>query len=233
LGADGVVVSDGRYALDLTARDAAGNVSAGLGVPVVVATARGGVAAVPAWISPAGRGPDPRMSTLSFALARPASVTWRVVTEAGTPVRTWYVDALLDAGIQSVRWDGRDDTGALVPGGRYLSQVTVSEGDTSTTEQAWVYSDGIRILVSDTTPAAGQVVTITVAAVEALGANPTVWATQPGRARIGYPTVKVGTSTYRVQLRLRTGRAGTLTIAVSGVDRFGRPATSSVGYRLH
>ncbi len=233
LGAAGTLVPDGQYVLGITARDAAGNVGAGVTVPVVIATARSRVAAVPAWISPSGRGADPRVSTLSFTLARPASVTWQVTTAAGVPVRTWFVDAPLAAGIHKVSWNGRDDTGRLVPRGRYLSQVTVADGATSTTEQVWVYSDGIRILASDTTPAVGQLVTITVVAVEALGANPTVWITQPGCAGIAYRTAKVGTSTYRVQLRLRTGPAGTLAVKVTGVDRFGRPAGASLAYPLH
>ena len=233
LGEAGARVPDGQYVLEVTAPDAAGNVGPGVMAPIVLATARSGLTAAPAWISPAGRGTDPRASNLSFTLARPASVTWQVTTTAGAPVRTWYADAPLDAGAYMVLWDGRDDTGALVPKGRYLSRVTVADGVTSTTEQAWVYSDGIRILTSDTTPAAGQAVTITVVAVEALGANPSVWITQPGRARIGYRTTKVGTSTYRVQVRLRTGSAGTLTVRVSGVDRFGRAAGASIGYRLH
>ncbi len=233
LGSAGTLVPDGQYVLDITARDAAGNVGAGVTVPVVIATARSRVAAVPAWISPSGRGTDPRVSTLSFTLARPASVTWQVTTAAGVPVRTWFAEATLAAGVHAVSWNGRDDAGALVPRGRYLSQVTVSDGATSTTEQTWVYSDGIRILASDSTPAVGQLVTITVVAVEALGANPTIWITQPGRARIGYRAAKVGTSTYRVQLRLRTGPAGTLTVKVTGVDQFGRPAGASLAYPLH
>jgi flagellar hook assembly protein FlgD len=233
LGAGGAPVPDGQYVMDVTARDAAGNVSAGVVAPVVVATARSGLAAAPAWISPAGRGTDPRASNLSFALARPATVSWRVTTTAGVPVRTWYANAPLNAGAYVVRWDGRDDTGGLAPSGRYLSSVTVADGVTSTTEQAWVYSGGIRILTSDTTPAAGQVVTITVVAVEALGANPSVWITQSGRTRIGYRTTKIGTSTYRVQLRLGTGPAGPMTVRVSGVDRFGRAASASIGYPLH
>jgi len=233
LGEGGAVVPDGQYLLDVTPRDAAGTVGPGVTVPVVIATARSNVAAAPAWISPSGRGTDPRVATLSFTLARAASVTWQVTTEAGAPVRTWRVNAPLDAGAHAVRWDGRDDTGALVPSGRYLSQVTVSDGVTSTTEQAWVYSTGIRIGLSTPKPAAGGAITITATAVEALGANPTVWITQPGRARIGYRTSKVGTSTYRVQLRLRTGPAGTLTVMVSGVDRFGRPAGASIAYPLH
>ena len=233
LGAAGERVPDGPYVLEVTARDATGNVGPSVVAPVVVATARSGVAAAPAWISPAGRGTDPRVSNLSFALVRPARVTWQMTTAAGAPVRTWYADAPLDAGAYTLSWDGRTDTGALVPRGRYLSRVTVADGATTTTEQAWVYSDGIRILTSDTTPAAGQTVTISVVAVEALGANPSVWITQPGRARTSYRTTKVGTSTYRVQLRLKTGPAGPLTVRVSGVDCFGRAAGASISYRLH
>lgn len=233
LGAGAARVPDGQYTLEVAAHDAAGNVAPVIVAPVVLATARSGVAAAPAWISPAGRSTDPRVSILSFVLARPASVTWQVTTATGTPVRTWFTNAPLEAGAHLVRWDGRNDAGALVPSGRYLSRVTVADGATSTTEQAWVYSGGIQIRTSDTTPAAGQAVTISVVAVEALRANPTVWITQPGRTRVGYRTTKVGTSTYRVRLWLRAGPAGALTVRVSGVDRFGRAASATIAYRLH
>jgi hypothetical protein len=148
-------------------------------------------------------------------------------------VRTWYAAAPLDAGTHAVRWDGRTDTGALAPSGRYLSQVTVADGTTTTTEQASVYSGGIRILASDTTPAAGQIVTMTVVAVEALRANPSVSVTQPGRSGVTYKTVKVGTASYRVQIRFAAGPAGAVTVRASGVDQSGRVASASIGYRLH
>ncbi len=233
LDTSGAPAPEGPYVVDLAARDAAGNVSPTVSVPVVLATARSGVAAAPAWIFPAGSGSGPRVSNLSFTLARPASVTWQVTTAAGVPVRTWYSDAPLAAGSYTEPWDGRTDAGALAPAGRYLSQVSVNDGVTSTTEQAWIYSAGIRILVSDATPAVGQLVTITVVSVEALGANPSVSIAQPGLARATYRTTRTGTATYRVQVRLRAGRAGTLTIAVAGVDRFGRAASVSSAYRLH
>jgi flagellar hook assembly protein FlgD len=233
LNASGALAPDGQYVIDLAAHDAAGNVSPTVSVPVVLATARSAVAAAPAWISPAGSGASPRVSNLSFTLARPASVTWQVTTAAGVPVRTWYSNAPLAAGSYTEPWDGRTDAGALAPAGRYLSQVSVNDGVTSTTEQASVYSGGIRIVVSDSTPAVGQLVTITVVAVEALGSNPSVSIAQPGLARVTYGTTKVGTATYRVQVRLRARRAGRLTIAVAGIDRFGRAASASSAYRLH
>jgi hypothetical protein len=226
-------VPDGQYVLDVTASDAAGGVSPEVTAPMVVATNRSGVAATPAWISPAARGTDPRVSNLTFTLARPARVTWQVTTATGVPVRTWYTAAPLDAGAHAVRWDGRTDTGALAPSGRYLSQVTVDDGTTTTTEGTWVYSGGIRILASDTTPAAREVVTITVVAVEALGANPSVSVAQPGRSTVTYRTVKVGTATYRAVVRYAAGPAGAVTVRVSGVDRYGRAAGASTGYRLH
>ncbi len=232
-GPTGSPVPDGSYVLDVTARDAAGGVSPAVAASIVVSTVRGRVAAAPAWISPAGRGTDPRVANLSFTLARPATVTWQVTTAGGVPVRTLYAAAPLDARAYVVPWNGRTDAGALAPAGRYLSRVTVADRTTTTTEEAWVYSGGIRIKSSDTTPAAGQTVTITVVAVEALRSNPSVWITQPGRNRVAYRTTKVGTSTYRATVRLAAGTSGPLTIAVSGVDRYGRAAGASVGYRLH
>jgi hypothetical protein len=76
-------------------------------------------------------------------------------------------------------------------------------------------------------------VTITVVAVEALRANPSVSVTQPGRSRVTYRTVKVGTATYRVKIRFAAGPAGAVTVRASGVDQYGRAAGTSIGYRLH
>ena len=109
----------------------------------------------------------------------------------------------------------------------------MADGITTTTEQAWVYSGGIRIGTSDTTPAAGQVVTITVVAAEALRANPTVWVTQPGRSRVTYRTTKTGTSTYSVQVRLRTRLRGPPDGRGLRHRPLRPPAAASVAYWLH
>jgi hypothetical protein len=59
----------------------------------------------------------------TFTLARPANVTLRVETTLGTVVTTTQ-PATLDAGTQSLSWDGNTSTGAPAPAGSYVVRVT-------------------------------------------------------------------------------------------------------------
>jgi hypothetical protein len=59
----------------------------------------------------------------SFTLAHPAKVSASIVTAAGATVRTLMVDRSLEAGEQSVAWDGRTSTGKLAFGGAYALRV--------------------------------------------------------------------------------------------------------------
>ena len=59
----------------------------------------------------------------TFTLARPANVTLSVETTLGTVVTTAQ-PATLDAGIQSLSWDGTTSTGAPAPAGSYVVRVT-------------------------------------------------------------------------------------------------------------
>jgi Phosphodiester glycosidase/FlgD Ig-like domain len=59
----------------------------------------------------------------TFTLARAANVTLRVETTLGTVVTTSQ-PAPLDAGTQSLSWDGNTSTGAPAPAGPYVVRVT-------------------------------------------------------------------------------------------------------------
>jgi hypothetical protein len=61
---------------------------------------------------------------VTFSLAGPASVTAMVVNVAGRPIRTLVADRPLEAGLQTLLWDRRADTGLPVPAGLYLIRVT-------------------------------------------------------------------------------------------------------------
>jgi hypothetical protein len=60
---------------------------------------------------------------VTFTLARPASVTLEIKTSFGTVVETSPA-AALDAGAQSLSWDGQASTGVAAPAGSYIARVT-------------------------------------------------------------------------------------------------------------
>ena len=63
---------------------------------------------------------------LAFRLRRPDRITLTVVNAAGAPVRTLIRDERL-SGAVSVRWNGRDDSGAVVPEGAYKPRVHLAD----------------------------------------------------------------------------------------------------------
>ena len=58
-----------------------------------------------------------------FTLARPASVTLQIKTSFGTVVQTSPLTPL-EAGAQSLSWDGQASTGIGTPAGSYVAHVT-------------------------------------------------------------------------------------------------------------
>lgn len=68
---------------------------------------------------PAGQGAE-----IVYALAAPAQVTVEVLNIAGRTVRVVNAGQLAPTGLNTVTWDGRNASGARVPGGIYLVRVT-------------------------------------------------------------------------------------------------------------
>ena len=60
---------------------------------------------------------------VTFTLSRPASMTFQIKTSFGTVVET-NPPAALDAGVQSLSWDGQASTGTAAPAGSYIAHVT-------------------------------------------------------------------------------------------------------------
>ena len=65
-------------------------------------------------------------TTIRYALPEASHVSVMVYSASGRLVRV-LVDAMQNAGSQSVQWDGRDDLGGAVPSGVYLYRVQVGE----------------------------------------------------------------------------------------------------------
>jgi FlgD Ig-like domain len=64
---------------------------------------------------------------IAFRLRRPDRITLTVVDAAGLSVRTLIDDERFAAGPVTVRWDGRDDAGGVVPEGAYKPRVHLDD----------------------------------------------------------------------------------------------------------
>jgi hypothetical protein len=66
---------------------------------------------------------------LTYTLSAPATVTVLVESPTGRRVRTVATAQAVEAGQNSIAWDGRDDEGRLVPPGQYRVRVLVASPD--------------------------------------------------------------------------------------------------------
>ncbi len=115
-----VAAPDGQYRFDVERRDAAGNI-ARQGVRISVDRTVGFPAAVPVTLSPDGNGVRDT-TALTFKLTRKATVTVRVLLDAGV-VRTLSLGTLA-AGAHSATWDGRAGSGEYLASSRPTFTVT-------------------------------------------------------------------------------------------------------------
>jgi flagellar hook assembly protein FlgD len=220
--ASGAFAPDGRYTVTLQPADPAGNRGAPIDVAVVAYGALGFVRTSAAAIHPRDGDRFAKTATLSYRLTTPATVTWQLIDPSGGVVATRQDAEALAAGSYAWTWDGRLPSGAWAPAGVYTSRVVATDGVIGVAQAAKVAVNAFRVSLSDSTPARGQLITVTVVTTEPLRAAPRLAITQPGRAAVSVATVRVSASTYRATVRLSgAGGTGTLAIKVTGRDTDG------------
>ena len=232
--AAGAPVVDGRYVVSIAPTDAAGNTGASQERVVDVASALGSVttSSTTAFF-PVGTSVPPRTTDLSFTLSRPMTVTWTLRNADGAIVETHLEAASLPAGTQTWTFDGRRSDGRTLAPGRYTSVVEASDGTVVASESVSFVADAFIVKPSDSTPARGQRITVTLTTAGPLAANPRVSVYQPGLAAWSVATVRLSSTTYRATLTLKPGHTGTLTLKGSGRDTGGTVLQTSRSYRLH
>ena len=72
-------------------------------------------------------------SELSFQLVEAQAIDAVIVDEAGAPVRTLAAADATPSGEVTLEWDGRDDRGQVVHGGRYRLRIDLHETGRSIT----------------------------------------------------------------------------------------------------
>ncbi len=217
----GATAPNGPYTMALTPTDDAGNVGGSIADDVIVYASLKNLWASPSTFYPQDGDSVAKSTVLRFQLMQPATVTWQIVNEAGTVVRTIYANKALSAGVKSWTWDGRTDSGAWASQGRYASRVTATDGTYAATVAPSVYAIGFRIAPSDATPARGQKITVTVITGETLKKNPYLAVYQPGMAGWGVTMSKVSSTTYKATISLKPGSAGPMKFKVVGYDTKG------------
>jgi flagellar hook assembly protein FlgD len=230
---DGAYAPDGEYALYFVARDRAGNRSEAQVRAVVAYGALGYSATSQTVFFPQDGDRLGRTTTFSFRLRSAAAVTWTVQDAGGNLVRTIRDAAPLAAGSHAYTWNGRNDAGAMVARGTYRSVVTATDGTFAATQRASVVADAFRITASDTTPGRGQRVTITATSAEKLDGLPRLRIYQPGIKAWTVKMTKVDGKVYRVTIRLKSSRTGTLRLRVLADDATGAGQSSNLTLTLH
>ena len=215
-------VADGQYMVALTARDAAGNISAPILVPVIVFRALGSVRVSATVFYPQDGDTLAPSTQLGFALTQNATVTWQIVAANGMVVFSQFAAAALAPAAYSMVWAGRDQAGKLVPAGRYDAVLTATNGTLTDTIRTKLTASGFAITTSVASVKRGGSVTITAVSAEPLKANPRLTMTRPGLSAQTFAMTKVAPNTYRLVLRLSSnGKVGTMTLKVSGTDTKG------------
>jgi flagellar hook assembly protein FlgD len=229
----GTPVANGPYRLEMTPVDRAGNVGDRVTAGVDSFSSLKALSASPSTFFPQDGDGLAKSAKVRFELLHPATVTWRIVNASGTVVRTIATDQALPAGPRSFTWNGRNDAGALVPQGRYVSRVTATDGTYESTVTPGVYATAFRMSSNDSTPARGQRITITVVTAEPLKKAPYLAVYQPGVKGWGVSMSRASTSTYRVTIKLKSGSTGTVKFKVAGVDSKGGKNQSYLRLPIH
>ncbi len=220
----GAVVPDGEYTIRLTPRDAVGNAGSGVTRPLTVVKLLGFVTASAALFYPQDLDRFAPTTTLSFKVARPATVTWTIRNAVtNVVVATHLQDAALPAGAQTWVWNGRRDDGSMLPGGVYTSYVTASDGTVTISQAKAFEMNAFAIKPSTSTIHRGTRLSVTATSAEPLSTGTRLYVYQPGLTVWSVPMTKVDSRVSKVTITLKTGgTTGVVTFKVWARDYDGR-----------
>ena len=228
-GDDGTEAPDGTYTIALTGRDAAGNTAPSVTFPIVVYRALAAVTTSATVINPHDGDALATSTRLGFTLRQPATITWKILDAAGQTVLSKYDAKAFQPRSLSMAWTGVDQAGAAVPPGRYEVILTVTNGTLTDTVRTRIVVGAFSLTPNISTVRLGGSFTITAVSAEALKAAPKLAYTRPGLKTQTYSMTRIATNTYRLTVHLsNTGKAGTMAVKVTGVDKGGGTNVSTL-----
>jgi flagellar hook assembly protein FlgD len=230
----GTRVADGFYRVSLTPVDNAGNKGASHSVNAeVLTTLRAPTRSRPA----IDVGDEDSMATsvrLGVTVADDATVSWNIVDAGGETVYTHLDTHPETAGVLGWMWNGRTASGALVPDGMYRAIVSASNDLGTVRYSRPVYVGPYRLRLSDSTPARGERVKVSVYSTEPQTGTPTLTISQPGVADYTVRLELVSSTHTRAYVTFKSsGTAGDMTIRITGTDIGDQVESEGVSVYLH
>lgn len=138
---NGVYVSDGKYTITATPRDASGNTGDAQSLQARVLTSMSAPAASPDFFYPSDGDNLAKSTTFSVTLTQAATFWWKIADADGNVVATKVNGVATDPGSMTWQWDGRDKNGQYVPDGTYYSVTTAQTA-------AGTYYNSVPVVIS-------------------------------------------------------------------------------------
>jgi spore germination protein YaaH/flagellar hook assembly protein FlgD len=223
----GHMVADGRYSFTTTGTDAFGNRTS-VSAFVTVDRTIGFLRWSPTPFYPQDGDSLLPSSALTFRLTRGATLSLRILDSSGAVVRTVWSNASKAAGSYKWAWNGKSGTGAYVPQGRYVAELTATSSLGTSVLRRAIYASAFTISPSATSLHAGQTLTITFRSVERLSTRPVVTFTQSGRTGVTKTATLLSNGSYRVSFLVASGGTGPATVALSAKDSLGHTNRGSL-----
>jgi flagellar hook assembly protein FlgD len=226
----GDVVPEGRYRLEFTPRDRAGNVGEPGSVTVKVLAAMKRPRVAPGFFFAEDDDALARTATFRTQLTKPGKVTILVRDASGTVVRTGIDGQRFDSGRVKWAWDGKDDAGAYVDRGVYTGRARIARPQGTYAHDVDVLISPFVLEPSDRTVTRGQTLTLLLTSAEPLEGKPTLKVKQPGLEERPLRKIRrLSATTFRVRYHVSGGGGtGSVRVTVTATDVDGGTQTQKL-----
>ena len=230
---DGEYIGEGRFRIEITPTDRAGNVGQPAVAKALALTALASPAFKPGFFYPSDGDALAATSILGARLIRPATLSWVIRDASGAVVRHGGEGVAAQRGPVRFEWDGRDDAGQFVPEGTYLGRIRVTRPAGS-----YGHEVPVRIMPFDLTPTTwkprrGDEVRLWFTSAEPMKGKPIVSARLPGIPVAELRVTKVNPTTFKALLQTKgAARPGKVTVKVVGTDTGDGTQTHAWGLKL-
>jgi flagellar hook assembly protein FlgD len=230
---DGEYAKEGRYRIQITPTDRAGNVGQPAVAKVLVLNAMRDPAFRPAFFYPSDGDALAATANLGARLSKPSKMSWLIRDEAGTVVRHGGEGIAMQPGMVRFAWDGRDDAGQFVPQGRYVGRIRVTRPSGSYGHDVAVHVMPFDLQPATWKPRLGDEVRLWFSSAEPLRGKPIVMARLPGLTKAPLRVIKVDHTTFKALLPTRKAlRPGRITVRAIGTDSGAGTQTQTWTLRL-